>query len=108
MNNNILNHIIIEEIVGNIFDEDDEVELEQNKIGENIYEVNDMINLDGLEDPFGIEIPIDKFDTLSGFLINMLGKIPAKDDIVEVNYKHLRMEIVEVTEKRIEKVTVHI
>jgi len=99
---------LIEEIVGNIFDEDDEVEIELNKIGENTYEVSGMINLDDLEDPFDIELPIDEFDTLSGFLISLLGRIPSKEEAAEVTYKHLRMEIVEVTEKRIEKVIVHI
>lgn len=99
---------IIEEIVGNIFDEDDEEELEINKIAEDTYAVNGMINLDELEGPFDIELPIDEFDTLSGFLISLLGKIPSKGDMVEVKYKHLRIEIVEVTEKRIEKVIVHI
>jgi len=84
------------------------VEIELNKIGENTYEVSGMINLDDLEDPFDIELPIDEFDTLSGFLISLLGRIPSKEEAAEVTYKHLRMEIVEVTEKRIEKVIVHI
>ena len=99
---------ILEEIVGNIFDEDDEMELDINKIAEDTYEVNGMINLDELEAPLNILLPVQEYDTLSGFLISLLGKIPPKGDVVEVNYKHLRMEIVEVTEKRIEKVIVRI
>ncbi len=99
---------LLEEIVGNILDEDDEIELEIKKIDENTYEVNGLVELDKLEIPLDVELPIDEFDTLSGFLIGLLGRIPVKGDTVEINYKHLRMEIVEVTEKRIEKVIIHI
>ena len=99
---------LIEEIVGDIFDEDDEIENDIIKIDENTYEVDGLIRLYELEETFDIELPVDEFDTLSGFLIDLLDGIPTKNEHIEAEYKHLRFEVVDFTEKRIEKVIVHI
>lgn len=99
---------LIEEIVGNIFDEDDEIENDIVKIDEYIYEIDGLIRLDELEETFDIEFPVEEFDTLSGFLIHLLDGIPNNNEHIETQYMHLRFEIVDFTEKRIEKVIVHI
>ncbi len=67
---------LIEEIVGNIFDEYDEVEEEFIKIDDRQYEVAGLMNIDDLEDLLGIGLPVDDYDTLSGFILGFLGRIP--------------------------------
>lgn len=99
---------LVEEIMGNIFDEYDEDEVEIKEIEKNTFEVSGMISLDDMEEPFNIKLPVDDYETLSGFLISILGNIPAQGYAEEITYQHLRMQIVEVTEKRIEKVIVRI
>jgi len=99
---------LMEEIVGDIFDEDDEIETDIIKIDEYTYEVDGLIRLDELEETFDIEFPVEEFETLSGFLIDLLGGIPIKNEHIEAEYMNLRFEIVDFTEKRIEKVIVHI
>ncbi len=99
---------LIEEIVGEIFDEDDEIETDIIKIDDYTYEVDGLIRLDDMEKTFDIEFPVKDYETLSGFLIDLLGGIPIKNEPVEVEYMHLRFEIVNFTEKRIEKVIMHI
>ncbi len=100
---------IVEEIVGNIFDEHDtEEDFEIVPVGENTYEAIATISLLDLEDYLGIELPVYEFDTLNGFLIHLFGKIPTGDDIKEIEYKNMRMKVLEVTDKRIEKVIIYL
>jgi|GEM_PF-1999454 len=63
-----------------------------------------MMNLDELEERFEVGFPIDEYETLSGFIISLIGKIPESDDVSEVQFKNLHFKIAQVTEKRIEKV----
>ncbi|PKM65109.1 MAG: HlyC/CorC family transporter [Firmicutes bacterium HGW-Firmicutes-19] len=95
---------LIEEIVGNIFDEYDEELIDFRKLTDDTYEVSGMMNLDELEERFEVGFPIDEYETLSGFIISLIGKIPESDDVSEVQFKNLHFKIAQVTEKRIEKV----
>ncbi len=98
---------LIEEIVGNIFDEyDEEEDRELKQIDEVTYELSAMIGLDELEEVFDIDLPVDEYDTLNGFLISLYGNLPPKDEITEIRYAHLLFKVVQLTDKRIEKVIV--
>ncbi len=100
---------LIEEIVGNIFDEYDAEEDEQfKKIDDFTFEISGMIKLDELETLFGIDFPADDFETLNGFLISLFGNIPPKDQVNEITFKNLKIKTTQVTDKLIEKVIVHI
>ncbi|MBU4439528.1 MAG: hemolysin family protein [Acetobacterium sp.] len=99
---------LIEEIVGNIFDEFDEEEIEFKKIDDQTYEVSGMISLDDLEELLDTDLPIEDYDTFSGFLIGLIGNIPTMEDVQEIEYRHLKFRILEVSEKRIEKAIVYI
>lgn len=69
---------IIEEIVGEIQDEfDNEVE-DILEIGSGGYLCDARVNLEDLEDETGIVLPFDDFDTLGGFVFDLMGKIPVK------------------------------
>ena len=100
---------LVEEIVGNIFDEyDEEEDLEFKKINEHTYEISGMISLYELETHLGIELPVEEHETLNGFFINLYGNIPPKGVISEVRFQNLRILAVEVTDKRIEKVMIYV
>lgn len=99
---------LIEEIVGNIFDEFDEEEIEFKKIEDNTYEVSGMISLDDLKEFIDTDLPIDEYETFSGFLIGLIGKIPSKGDVIEIEYQNLKIKILDVSDKRIEKTIVYV
>ena len=99
---------LVEEIVGNIFDEYDEEDMEFKKINESTFEVSGMISLYELETHLGIELPVEEHETLNGFFINLYGNIPPKGVISEVRFQNLRILAVEVTDKRIEKVMIYV
>ena len=67
-----------------------------------------MIGLDELEETFEAELPVEEFETLSGFLIDLCGRIPTEDEMCEIRFKNLAMQVTEATEKRIEKVIIRV
>lgn len=97
---------LIEEIVGNIFDEDDEEEKDIEKLDENTYLINGLLSLDLVQTYFDIDIPVDMYDTLSGFLIGQLGRIPTNEENPIIEYNGLVFKVEQVDEKRIVKVKV--
>lgn len=77
---------IIEEIVGNIFDEYDEEETLYFRQENGTYLVKGKVALDDLEEILGIEIEDEENETLNGFLISKLERIPAEHETCEVRY----------------------
>ncbi len=95
---------IIEEIVGDIDDEYDEVDKDIEVINESTYMIKGSMKLDELNDETGMELPSDEIDTLSGFLINELGKVPKKNEKPIIQYKNFIFEVQKVENRRIELV----
>lgn len=67
---------ILEEIVGEIYDEYDEVTKKFEKIDENTYRLDGALAIYEVEKILDIQIPEGEYDTLSGYLIEQLGAIP--------------------------------
>lgn len=100
---------LVEEIMGNIFDEyDREEDREIRSIDEMTYEVNGTISLDELKKILDVDLPVEDFETLNGFLISLFGNIPPSGEVSEVNYNQINFKTIAVTEKRIEKVLVKV
>ena len=95
---------ILEELVGNIFDEYDEVELDYEKIDDNTYIINGDVSIFDLKKILGIEIPEGEYDTLSGYLIELMGRIPEDDEKPVVETDKVTYKIEEYEDKRILKV----
>ena len=66
--------------VGNIFDEYDEVEKDYEKIDENTYIINGSVSIYDLRKILDIDIPEGDYDTLSGYLIEKMGRLPEEDE----------------------------
>lgn len=75
---------ILEEIVGNILDEYDEDENNIVRQKDNSYIVKGMTPLDELEKRINIKFDEEEYDTLNGFLITKLNRIPADDERTEI------------------------
>lgn len=97
---------LIEEIVGNIFDEYDEEEKEITIIDDNTFLMSGMITLDDAEEFLNVDLPIDDYDTLSGFIIGQLGRIPEAHDKSEIEWEGLIFKIEQADRMRILKVKV--
>lgn len=71
---------ILEEIVGNIEDEHDEVELLIRQNPDGSYLMDGLADMEDVVDALDIPVEEDSFDTLNGLLVSLLGKIPSDGD----------------------------
>lgn len=97
---------LIEEVMGNINDEDDHEEPHIEKLDSKTYVANGLLSLDELADSLHMELEDGYTDTLGGFLINLLGAIPKDGETYSVTYENITFNIEEVKEKRITKVRI--
>ena len=95
---------ILEEIVGEIYDEYDEVENRYEKIDENTYIISGSMSTYDLEKFLDTKIPEGDYDTLSGYLLELLGRIPNEKEKPVVETETVVYKIEKVYEKRIVKV----
>ena len=96
---------ILEEIVGDIWDEHDEIIEEIKQIGDKEYEVSGMANLEKLFDE--LDLPMDEeldVATANGWAMAIIEKIPDVGDTFE--YRGLNVEVLKMDGRRIE--TLHI
>ena len=92
---------IIEELVGNIFDEYDDVEKDYEKIDDNTFMINGSVSIYELRKILNVTIPEGDYDTLSGYLIELLGRIPSDDETPVIETEKVTYKIEDYEEKRI-------
>ncbi|MEW6215405.1 MAG: hemolysin family protein [Nitrospirota bacterium] len=93
---------LLEEIVGEIRDEYD-VESPVIQLGDGTYRIDAPISIRDLKEDYKIEIPEStEYETLSGFLLTALQRIPRIGDVVEIGGK--RITVLEMVGQRIAKV----
>ncbi|WP_252216044.1 hemolysin family protein [Clostridium sp. VAP41] len=97
---------LVEEVMGNIDDEYDEEECFIQKVDSNTFIVNGLMPIDDLNDYLHIQLVSDECDTISGFLINIMGKIPNNIEEKVIEYENIIFKIESIKEKRIEKIKI--
>ncbi len=97
---------ILEEIVGEIFDEYDTVEKLIEKINENEYIILSKISIFDLNEELNLQLPEDIADTLGGFIMENLGDIPKIGD--SVSYENYDFTIKSMVGYKIDKVLLRI
>ncbi len=77
---------LVECLIGEIRDEYDshEVDVEEEaRTGD--FEIDGLISIEDLRDEAGIEIPEGPYETVSGFVMHFLGRIPREHDVVSID-----------------------
>ena len=97
---------ILEEIVGDIYDEYDDIEAEYEKIDDKTYILLGRMPIYEVNKLLGSHIPDGDYDTLSGYLQEELGRIPTEEELPIVETEELTFKIEEYEDKRILKVKV--
>ena len=90
--------------MGEIDDEYDEEEPEIKKVNYNTYMVDGNMDLDDLNEEIGSDFESDYSETIGGYLIDMLGEIPADGEKREMRFDRYICFIEEVRDRRIERV----
>src|SRR5262249_36316745 len=95
---------LVEEIIGDIKDEYDQEELLFERVGENEFIVDAKISLDELSELLDMELTSEDYDTLGGFVLAQLDKIPTAGDMAQ--YQNLSFTVLGTKGRRITKVRV--
>ena len=99
---------ILEEIVGEIYDEYDIVKKHFEKIDDLNYIIYGSVPIYEAEELLGIKIPEGDYDTISGFVIANIGRVPKENDKGIVETDEATFKIKEVKHRAVEKVLVTI
>lgn len=97
---------ILEEIVGSISDEYDEEEEHIIERGRDKYIIEGITELDVLEKRFGIEFDTEDFETINGYMISKLDKIPDKKERFEITVGDYNFKVLEVDHNMIQQILV--
>ncbi|MBQ4570756.1 MAG: HlyC/CorC family transporter [Bacilli bacterium] len=94
---------ILEEIVGEIWDEYDEIHEDVKKVSENVYIVSGKANIDKVLEIFDIEKDIEPV-TVNGWIAEELKTLPSRG--AKLQYENLKIEVIKMKGRRIESVKI--
>jgi len=98
---------LLEEIVGSIYDEYDDVDEPQiDKLSEGRYIIEGTTNLEEIAEQLDITLPIDDYETIGGFLTAQIGRIPADGEQPSIVYAGYEFRIYDARDKRIHSIWV--
>ncbi len=95
---------LLEEIVGEIFDEYDLEEAMVEVLSHNSYRIDGRAPMDEVRELVGVDLPEYGGETIGGFVYDLAGHIPARGEVVE--YNSLQFEVEKVVGRRISKIIV--
>ncbi len=95
---------LIEEIVGEIYDEFEKKVKSMEKIDDKTFIVDARLSISDVNDALKIRLPKRKYDTVGGFVLDQLGKVPAVGD--SVRYGSLLISVERVIKRRITRVKI--
>ena len=95
---------LLEEIVGEIEDEFDLPDESVEHVDENTVRIDGTFPIDDFNEKFRVELPIEDYHTVAGFVFHLIGRAPAEGD--EVDYDGLHFKVAEIEGSRIEKLEV--
>ena len=95
---------IVESIFGEIDDEYDDTEEEIEVIKEDEYVVNGAARLSDLNDMLGINLESEDFESVGGFIIGEIGRLPKTGEVIQ--HKNIKFIIENVDKNRIKKVRI--
>lgn len=99
---------LVEEIMGDINEEYEEVEPEIERLKENTYRLDGSVLIEDVNEELELKLETENYDTLSGYLIERLGYIPGKEDKAVVEEGNLLFTVEQVKDNRISKVLLSI
>lgn len=98
---------LLEEIIGEIEDEHDNQNLISKAIGENEYLLSGRLEIEHINEMFGLEIPeSDDYQTLSGFILVHLQRFPQLNEKISIG--KFRIQATKLRNTKIELVKLHV
>lgn len=98
---------ILEELVGDIWDETEEIEEQYRKIKRNQYLIDGSMNIEDFFDLVEVQLPEDvDYTTVGGWVLDQLHRFAKVGD--HFNFENLKVEVTDVTEFTVEKILVRV
>lgn len=95
---------LMEVVVGPVGEEGEPAPESIEVIGEDIYEVEGGTGMQEINEELGLSLPEGNYQTIAGFILERLGRIPEEGE--SVFYKDLRLEVKEMKRVKIERVEI--
>ncbi len=96
---------LIEEVIGEIYDEyDEEVVADGKQATDGPREVDGLLNLDDFTEATGLQLPDGPYETVAGYVLAELGRLPQVGDTIEVEGR--RVTVLELDGRRIARLQV--
>lgn len=95
---------LLESIVGNMQDEYDNEEEDVEQVNEDLFNFDGMTDIEEVGEVLGITLPEGEYDTIGGFIMSELGRIPQEDEKPVIEAQGFRFTVEEMEERRIERV----
>ena len=95
---------IIEEIVGDIRDEQERELREIHEIAANRYVVDGRTDIGQLNKKLGVQLPEEEFETIGGFVLGLFGRLPSEGD--QVKFGNLMFTVLRLRKNRISRVRI--
>ena len=93
---------VLEEILGEIYDEYDTEEFTDKKIAENEFIFSGRLEIDYINEKYFLDIPeSEEYKTIAGFVLQHYESIPQLNEIIQI--ENMKFHILQVTETKIEK-----
>ncbi len=95
---------LLEVVVGPVGEEGESPEDEYKAIDEFTFHVEGGMDIEEVNQEIGIELPDGEYETLAGFVLDILGHIPNEGE--QFDFKDLKFEILEMQDLKIEEISV--
>ncbi len=95
---------LIEEIVGDIRDEQEKELREIHEVAANRYVVDGRTDIGKVNEKLGVQLPEDEFETIGGFVLGLFGRLPAEGD--QIRYSNLMFTVLRLRRNRISRIRV--
>jgi putative hemolysin len=95
---------LIEEIVGELDDELEHDDRELTTIDERTSVVEGQIRLEDVNEQLGLQLPEGDYETLAGFVLEQLGRLPQPGD--SLTYNGIRLTVLEMQGPRIKQIEI--
>jgi len=93
---------LVEEIVGPVGDELGAAQKDYEIIDEYTYQIDGSMRIEEVNAEMGLELPEGDYETVAGFVLNLLGRIPRQGE--QLKYKGLKMVITKMRGMKIEEI----
>ena len=95
---------LLEEIVGSLYDEYDEADIEIEQLGEGEWRIDGSMRLDEISRRLDLALPEEEYDTIGGLVFGMLNEVPTVGATVELPASGISIRVESVEERRVDKV----